>query len=303
MTVIRLQLAAALSAGVMVSVQLASGQTLSPYSDFQAMTPAEMGSLQVKFTHVAHRRSEVASFLFRATGHAPDVSVFAPYYRAQFLPGLYNGDFQTFNSFSASPIELRAVIDSIATLSQITVGTVDSAGYLSFAMAGVHNDTVRVFERVVRSTNGKLIFGRLLAALAANDSAKAALLSYACAVGMLPQGPPSDVTNRIAIRVRGFRKDRGNGNFVGTARLTNTSGQSITGPMIFVFQPPGDVDAVSPSGRTCAIYPYGAPFYTLPIGSSLAPNQSVTLTLRLNNPDEARIELSYQRVYAGAGYP
>jgi hypothetical protein len=299
---VRLQLAAALLAGTVASVQPAHGQALSPYSDFQAMTNGELNTLQVKFSFLGDNLSQQKTLLFRARGLVPDVEVFAPYHRNAFAD-YYDDVFSNLITFSASTQQLRAVIDSVATLPQITAGAVDSAGFVSFAMAGRRNGTTRVFESIVRVPNGKLLFGRLLAALASNDSATAALKDLACGLGMLPVGPPSDVTSSFAIRVRGFRNGRKTGGLVGTARLTNTSGQSITGPVIFVFQPPGGVDAVSPSGRTCAVYPHGAPYYTLPIGSFLAPNQSVTVTLRFDNPDGVPIELLYQRVYAGAGYP
>jgi hypothetical protein len=280
----------------------AAAQVLSPYSEFQAMTVAQMQNLQGKLTFVGDRRRESKTLLFRAAGQASDLTVFVPFYRSQFLPGGYNSDHQTFRSFSATTQDLKAMIDSVASVSQVVDGDVDTGGFLSFALSNVIDGNTKVFESVVNPATGKLLFGRLLGAFATNDSAGAVLSDKACEFGMLPSGPPNNVTSQVAISLRGFRKDRRTGQYVGRVRITNTSQQTIGAPIIFVFRPPANIDAVAPAGLTCAIDPSGSPYVTVSAGSSLGPGQHMDVTLRFDNLDGDPIALSSQQVFSGPGF-
>jgi hypothetical protein len=85
-------------------------------------------------------------------------------------------------------------------------------------------------------------------------------------------------------------------------RVTNTGGQSIAGPMIIAFRPPEGVTLSSAAGYTCAVWPHGAPYLSLPVGTALAAGQHVDVVLRFDNPDDSPIVLMGQKVYAGSGF-
>jgi hypothetical protein len=277
-------------------------QTLSPYSEFQSMSVPQMQTLQAKLTLVGDQRMQHKTLVGLAAGQSPALSVFVPFYRSQFLPGGYNADYQQVLTFTATTQELKAMIDSVASIPDVTDGGVDTGGFLSFALSNTLNGTDKVFESVLSPATGMQLFGRLMGALASNSSAMDALTLYACGLGMLPAGPPTDVTSHVSIELRGFRKDRKTGQFVSRARITNTSGQAIAGPVIYVYRARSNVAPVWASGVTCAIDPAGASYMTLPISGSLVACQQVDLVLRFNNPDDERIELFSQRVFSGNGF-
>ena len=194
------------------------------------------------------------------------------------------------------------MIDSVGSISEVVDGGVDAGGYFSFALSNVVEGKAKVFESVVSPATGKLLFGRLLGAFATNDSAGRALTDKACEFGMLPGGPPNDASSQVTISLRGFRKDRRTGQYVGRVRITNTSQTTIAAPIIFVFRPPANIDAVGPAGLTCLIDPSGAPYVTVPAGSGLGPGQHSDVLLRFDNPDGEAIVLSNQRVFSGPGF-
>lgn len=276
-------------------------QTLSPYSEFQGLSQTELGALQGKLTPVGNRVRGMYTLAYAATGHTPDLSVFGPFYRSEFQRG-YTTDFNRPQTFSASTQELAALIDSIGTLPGVTDGGVDIGGALSFALSVVKSGTTKVFESVLDTTNSRLLFGRMLGSLSANSSGSNAATRFACSLGLLPGPTAADVTSEVSIVARGFRKNRATGHYVGKVRVTNTGGQSIPAPIILAFRPGENIALLSRSGITCALFPPGAPFQTLPVVGSLAPGQHVDATLQFDDPDGVPIELFSHRVYAGPGF-
>jgi len=278
-----------------------SAQTLSPYSEFQGLTSNELATLQVKVTDVGERTRQVYTLVVTSAGHRVDLAVFRPFYRQEFFE-YYGSDFDVPRAYTASPEELVGLIDSVADIPAIVDGGVDVNGHMSFAMSVVKRGEAKVFGSILNAADSKLLFGRILSALTANGGATAEITYFACVSGMLPGPFPVDVTSKVTIRIRGFRKDRATGEFVGSARVTNISSQAIAAPLIFVFSPPENIKAVAPSGTTCMIDPGGSPFLTLPVGAALAPGAHVDVKLRLSDPDGDPIQLLYPRVFAGPGF-
>ena len=285
---------------ILISCPL-SAQTLSPYSEFQSLTSNELATLQVKVTDVGARTRHIYTLVVIAGGHQVDLAVFRPFYRQDFLE-FYGSDLDVPRACTATSEELVGLIDSVAAIPAITDGGVDNNGHLSFSMSVVKGGETRVFESILNVADSKLLFGRVLSALTANACATSEITYFACVSGMLPGPFPVDVTSQVTIRIRGFRKDRRTGQFLGSARITNAGAQAIAAPLIFVFSPPENIKAIAASGTTCMIDPGGSPFLTLPVGASLAPGAHVDVKLRLSNPDGDPIQLLYQRVFAGPGF-
>src|ERR1700740_1328628 len=65
-----------------VHLPVLPAQTLSPYADFQAMTEAQLTTLQVKLTYVGIQDRVVSSLAFTSTSGAVNVSVFGPFRQA-----------------------------------------------------------------------------------------------------------------------------------------------------------------------------------------------------------------------------
>jgi len=275
-------------------------QTLSPYSDFQGLNQPELGTLQGKLTLLGTREHRTYTLAFDTFGHTLDISVFRPFYRAEFVGG-YTMDFSSPKAFKASTSQLAALIDSVSQVPSITDGGVDPSGALSFSMSVVKSGVTKVFESVLDTTDSRLLFGRMLGALATNQDGAAAVTKFACFLGLLPGPTIADMTPSVSLVTRGFRKDRASGQYVGKVRVTNTGAQALSAPVLLAFQPGENITVVNGGGFTCAAFP-SSPYVVLPVGTALAPGQHVDMVLRFNNPDDDRIVLSAQRVYAGPGF-
>jgi len=238
---------------------------------------------------------------FDVSGHTLDLGVFRPFYRSRFADQ-YGLDSSQPQTFKCSSQEMATVIDSIATLPNVTDGGVDLGGTFSLSFSVVEAGVTKVFESVLDTTDSRLLFGRLLGGLPSNAVGRDAITQFACSLGLLPGPTVTDVSSRLSIVTRGFRKDRPTGRYVGRVRITNTSGQPIASPVILAFFPGENITLVGASGSTCAVFPHGAPFVTLPVGAALAPSQHIDVILHFDNPDDDRIVLNGQRVYAGQGF-
>ena len=278
----------------------ARSQTLSPYSEFQNLKASELGTLQGKLTPVGSRVGHEYSAAFNATGHAIDLSVFRPFYRSQFMGG-YSLDTIHPQTFSATAPELAALIDSIGALPGVTDGGVDTGGGLSLSFSVVKGGTAKVFESIIDTTNSRLVFGRMLGALATNSAGKAVITDFACSLGLLPGPKQAEVTAQVSVVVRGFRKDRATGQYAAKVRITN-NGSAIQAPVILAFRPDENITLVGGSGLTCALSPPGAPYVGLPVKGTLGSGLHVDVVLHFDNPDGSPIVLNFPHVYAGPGF-
>jgi len=275
-----------------------TAQTLSPFSEFQGLSSSELATVQGKLTYVGSGSVRPYTLIFAANGHTPDVGVFRPFYRPQFI---YDRDEASPRSFNASTAELQAIIEGVGSIGSVTDGDVDANGGIAFALSVVKNSTVKVFESVMDTMSTRMVLAQIAQALASNQSALGEINGLGCLIGILPSAPPQEVTAGTSIRLRGFRKDRKTSHYIGTVRITNTGGQPLSGPLTFVFTTNGNITAVAPTGHTCGIAPTHAVYIDLPIGNALGSGQHVDATLRFENPDDDPIRLVVQRVYAGPG--
>jgi len=265
---------------------------------FQGLTSIELATVQGKFTEVGDQERTPFTLAYSVTGHPLDISVFRPFYRPAFV-NKYGGDRSAARTFAVSSQEAGALLDSIATIPAVTDGGID--GYLSFALSVEKHDTVLVFESIIDTTASRSLLAKFIDVLSSNSAARELVTAYACQMGMLVGPRATDVTDQVMIRLRGFRKDRRTGEYVGSVRITNTSPGSITGPISFVFRPGENVSLVSPDGFTCAVWPEGAPYKTV-LPGILMKDKHADLELRFNNPDADPIELLHQRVLGGPGW-
>lgn len=289
--------------------ELAYGQPNSQYTDFQGLTQEELETLHVKFTYVGGSFNTVWSHVYTADGTAPDMALFDPCRRPEF-DYVYDG----FNPvhYTATTLELQAAIDSVGTLPQITVGDVDSLGYLSFSLLYVTGGSTKCFEAVVDKDNGRELFSKLREAFAENLEVVDDLTYLACSNRMLRTLAPTDVSDDVHLRFTAVREDIAGGAFVCRATVTNESSATLPAPMILVLKPENQtVDLLNADERTCQLAPLRAQYIELPVSvGGLPTDQSVEVELRFSNPSRSHIDLYWQRsngqwvtprVYAGPG--
>jgi hypothetical protein len=93
-----------------------------------------------------------------------------------------------------------------------------------------------------------------------------------------------DVTSLASIARSGLTVNRFNNKYTGTVTITNTSGQTLAGPLHFRLQAlTAGVTLDTQTGVKD-----GVPYMALPL-ANLAPGQSVTLTTTFSNPDKVGI--------------
>lgn len=289
-----------LAASLALASRVASGETLSPYSDFQAMSLSELATLQVKLTYMGEQTAVLGTLLLSATGSTPDPALFTPFRRAGHT--YVNDDFGQ-QRVAASVQELKALIDEVGTLPGVTDGDVDAGGYLSFSLLNTVGGTTKAFEAIVDSTNGPALFGELLEALRTNAQVTRALRDFGCAAGSLPAASPSDVQSLVQVRASGLRADRSTPTeYRGRVRVANTSGATIAAPLFLIVVVRADANLFDADGRTCNIEPSGHPFMILRSSGGLAPGAFIERSLRFTNPSKSKLNVEF-KVFAGPGTP
>lgn len=276
-----------------------ASQTLSPYSVFQGMALADMDSLRVKLTYGGPQTTGVPTLCLKVSGAPLSLDAFAPFRRSGFL---YANEAYDVNVLAASRQELRAILDNVDLIPGVTDGGADTDGTLSFALLSTTGGSSKVFESVLDSVNSRALFGALLATFDGNATTTRELRGFGCAIGCLPSTMPTDVSGQVSVSLTGLRRDRyWKDQYVGIAKVKNTSATTIYGPLtLVVMRSGGNADLLSSEGTTCNIHPVGADFLTLGIGSGLAPNATTSTLLRFSNPSLMRFDVRF-RVFAGPG--
>src|SRR6266487_4922411 len=135
-----------LATGLAAATGVVQAQTLSPYSDFQAMTLADMDSLRVKLTYGGPQDYLLATLVIVKASAPASIARFTPYRREGFE---YSNDDGPIGTSAASRQELKAIIDNVGSLPRVTDGGVDAKGYVSFALMSTAGGTTKVFESIV----------------------------------------------------------------------------------------------------------------------------------------------------------
>lgn len=274
----------------------ASGQAFSSYSHFDSLAGAQAGAVRVKLTHVGVHDAGWNTLVLGAGISGIGVQPFAAYYRPQFV---YEKDMMRPIEAHVTAAEIEALIDSIATLPAITAGGVDARAAVSFSLV----DTLGAghgFEAIVSEANGEALVGKALSALSGNVAAARAVRECACRFAMLPGTPAARVSPTVS--VSGFRRVLGTSDYVATVKVSNTTGSTLTAPVVLVPGITGmGVRLRAEDGWTCKAYPLGEPYVVLPVGpAGLANGATVTIKLTITNPGHNRLEVG-PSVFAGPG--
>ncbi len=285
-------------------------QISSSYAEFQAMSLEQLKSLQVKLTFVGEQARPIPSVAFTSIFHTLDLGKFVPFRRSGIN---YSNDELAVRSFSASPEELKALIDGVGTLPDVTAGGVAEEVFLSFALFnsagpghpshdahGLHAGD-RAFEAVLNQSDAAAVLGKVLRALQSNSLGSRVLSAMACSLDVLGPDRPIDVSGKVTVAVSGVRLSRTTGRFVATATVKNNSPDTIPGPVSLVLDLEGNVSLFNADGQTCATSPEGREFINFALtGNALPPGESAEVVLEFNNPDREGIKPT-TKALAGPG--
>ena len=270
-------------------------QTFSPYSDFQNLSQSDTQTLQIKLTFVGPRKDTLPGVAF--TPGTLDLTKFTPFRRS----GISYTPDDSVESFTAATTEMKAVLNGVGTLSNVTSGAVATPEWLSYAMVWTSGSTTKGFEAIVGKSDAAAVFAQLRTAFANNKPALKVLSDMACPIGATDPSVATDVSAQTSVSFSGIRLNRASGYFIGTATVKNTTSNAIAGPISLVLGLPGDMTLATLDGTTCSVKPVGRPFVNLALtNNSLAGGASLQVTLQIVNPAGLPIAPT-AKVLAGTG--
>ena len=296
------------------------GLANAPYGAFQSMTNGQLSTLQIKLTNVVAFEVSPTILVASTSDGRPDtirLKLFWSHERPEVA--YFNDHYIMQRAYESNPkdlylttLELRRIIDSVAVLSVVTAGSVDTLGMLAFSMLNTIGSDTLMFEAVLDSTHAKSLFEQLRKALAENPQALGVIARRSCGLGTYSVLDLTPLNDAVAYSFGGFRYDRRSGRYRNLLTVRNMSASAIDGPILVTVPIDAeDVSLANAHGTTCGLEPLGTAYvYVLSTGS-LAPGASVTMLLEFENPNHVPIHLSWEfesqfiapAVYAGLGVP
>jgi len=120
--------------------------------------------------------------------------------------------------------------------------------------------------------------------------------AWGCALGLLPDGRPAEVTDSTEISVGRFEAD-GSGRYSGRVTVRNRSSASLPAPVSVVFELSDNIRLLEPDGTTCHVEPVGRDYVHLPLSESgLAPGEEASVTLAYANSERQPVSMSLKLV-------
>jgi hypothetical protein len=281
---------------IFMSPPRSEAQPFSPYSDFQSLTLSQLETLQVKLTFGGIQEEPVPTVAFTSPSNTLDLSKFVPFRRSGFS---YKNDNHGIRNFTASSVELQAVVQQAGLVAGVAAGGVESPKYLSFALfAGAVS---KGFEAILNPTDAAALLNALRIALAGNATGLAVINDFGCVTALREPGTPADVSGSVGVTFGGFRVNRSTGRFVGIATLKNNSSSSVAGPISLVLSLPNSVQLFNAVGTTCGTTPVGLAFLNVPlVGNALPAGGTAQVGLDISN-SESRTISPVPKVLAGPG--
>jgi hypothetical protein len=293
-----LSLLAVLVTGQLLSAIPVHAVDCVAFGSVQNPTSTELARFNIKLTYVAFDRRSAETVVLRKQGSAVDIGPSA-FCRKSGIDYLRDaGDLVT---CSLTGAEMQGVLDSLATIPDLTDGGRDRFDYVSVSIIDANGTASRVFDSVVEDSIAGVALKKIRQGLAANDSATSVLSALACQIGVGITSPGIDVTNQVVVKLSGVRYRRSDGRYLVKVKIQNTSSNTIAGPAVLALRLHGSATVVSPDGFLgCRANPAGAPFRRFLSGSStLAPNASAEFEVQVANPLQQKIRPLRLRVVRG----
>ncbi len=278
-----------------------------------AMTPAELGTAQVKLSYLGPQDEPISTIVATVDGHAIDWAAFRPWLAA-------NDDMYQHKSnpnepsFAVQAEDVQALLRSLRPFFSRSSVSKDDA-WVSFTFTVGQGASAVGIERTVDRAGAGEVFILLRNALRAdpkditlvegrsNIQAMYTLQWWGCAQGLLPEAiPAKEVTGQVRVTTSGARWNERTRRFESTATVTNTSPQAIRGPIALVVDfTEAFIRVRNACGTTCVTTPVGREFINLPMPAEmLAPGQALETLLEFERDEQTPIQFT-TKVLAGPG--
>jgi hypothetical protein len=254
--------------------------------------------VQARLTFLGAAKRRLPSLSFTVGGSVPDSAAMRKALWRRYPYGV-NESGRIACRLSAE--EMSAMIDSVATLPDVTAGDVDSLAVYSFQLVDTTASPVAGFEAIVNESSLRDLIPRLYLALKSNPRASTALARIGCAAGgaMGPTG--DDVTSSSILRLGLFSHDAATRRTTCVARITNTGPDSLATPLVLLIEPsPAQVTLLESEGFSCGVMSPGSSYVVLASEGALPPGTTVERRLVFANPRQETVRFGH-RVYAGTG--
>lgn len=285
----------ALLAALVPGARPASAQP-APFSHFSALDSAGVAKLQVQLTYLGGARRRLPTLSFTTTGVPPDSGLLARFRRPRFAYGVNSSGHL---ACAIPAADLRALLDSLGTLPDVTAGDVDSVALYSLQLVDTSSAALRGFEAILNAESARETIQRLFLALGRHPRATTALARIGCALGggMGPRG--DEVTRSTSVRLGRFAFDPAQRRMTCVAQVTNIGRDSLPGPITLLVEPrPDRLTLVEADGFGCGYASPGGAYVVVPLDAPLAPGASVERRLVIVNPRQEDVRFSH-RVFAG----
>ncbi len=186
----------------------------------------------------------------------------------------------------------------------LTVVVAPPAGGTTSPPAGMNPEPQNSVTTLVAFPNPGFVFQGWLGNVAQPTSSITTVVmnqTQTVTADFVPCACASDVSSLVTVTPGSFVFNLGTQRYVQTVKLTNTSAVTITGPFSLVLEAlSSNASLYNPTGLTDSLFPPSGLAYINATAASIAPGQSVTITLQFTNPSKGAI--SYvTRVLAGPG--
>ncbi len=266
-----------------------------PFEHFRGLEVESLERVQVQLTYLGGAKRRLPSLSFTVGGSIPDTTSMRSARWPRFRYGAHESGLI---ACRVSMEELRAMIDSVATLPDVTAGDVDSIAVYSFELVDTTASPVAGFGAIVNENSLRELIPRLYLALKDNPRASTALARIGCAVGgaMGPSG--DDVTSGTTLRLGLVSHDAATRRMTCVVRITNNGPDTLSAPLALLIEPsPAQVTLLEPDGFTCGVMSPGCPYVLLAGEGALAPGTTLERRLVFANPRQETVRFGH-RVYA-----
>ena len=269
-----------------------------PFSTFASLSPQDREKLVVKLTPLEETPKSV---LYLGPEGVADTTAFKDFQRIGFS---YLGDVgnasQPLRLFNLSSAGISALLDSIASIPEVTDGNVDPAAKLSLGLfRRTDTGATRGFEAMVNRETGTQLLSKMSEATV-EAGATLVMSDLACVLGFTSPLQPTDVTSQVRVRTGPMHLDHIHGRFTTTLQVDNISATPIRAPVSVILNEGPRVILQNPSGYTCRLGNPGPTYFDIDVGTALNPGETATLTVTVTQNDFPKLQLS-PRVVCGPG--
>jgi hypothetical protein len=265
-------------------------------SEFEALSPAEIKSLQLKLTPSNGDWSGSSTILFVSARDSAQIVRFVPFRHRRFE---YASDMLAYDeSLGRKTIvlngrELRRLVQRIGKLDEVRSGPDSTGRSLSFAMVAMVRGRSIGLEVLMDSLGGVALLREMRTALKLNSAASLVINDFACMQEFTSGRRATDVTESVRVEFSDPVLDRSSWQYIVAIRVTNQGTRTLPAPLTLVVRTEWDNELIGIEGNTCFLEPEGEPCLCLS-RQPIARGKTISRQLRFLNSDHRPIVLSWK---------